>query len=166
MIWSIDRTLSGATTPGQSRPGSDGNERVLCIPQISSFTGSSPSDCLMIYPGHSLGKSYPSAEIQLVYSSAPADWAIMLTSIFLYLNFECFLTATHFDHYLEEQHILFVCHASLGISLFTIFSDQSLKQYLFVMTSWPSPIFFLSTYIYQLHISFHRVGCGNWIWWH
>ena len=24
--------LSGATTPGQSQPGSDGNEGVLCIP--------------------------------------------------------------------------------------------------------------------------------------
>ena len=32
-IWPIDRTLSGATTPGQSGPGSDGNEGVLCIPQ-------------------------------------------------------------------------------------------------------------------------------------
>ena len=25
-IWPIDRALSGATTPGQSRPSSDGNE--------------------------------------------------------------------------------------------------------------------------------------------
>ena len=31
----IDRTLSGATTPGQSGHGSDGNEEVLCISQIS-----------------------------------------------------------------------------------------------------------------------------------
>ena len=29
---SIDRTLSGATTPGQNEPGSDGNERVVHIP--------------------------------------------------------------------------------------------------------------------------------------
>ena len=28
----MDRALSGATTPGQSGPGSDGNEEVLCIP--------------------------------------------------------------------------------------------------------------------------------------
>ena len=34
-IWPIDRTLSGDTTPGQSRPGND--ERVLRIPQSSSF---------------------------------------------------------------------------------------------------------------------------------
>ena len=44
-IWSIDRTLSGATTPGQSEPGSDGNDRVFCILQSSNITGTSPSDC-------------------------------------------------------------------------------------------------------------------------
>ena len=30
-IWPTDRTLSGATTPDQSEPGSDGNEGVLSI---------------------------------------------------------------------------------------------------------------------------------------
>ena len=38
-------TLSGATTPDKSRPGGDGNEVVICIPQSSSITGASPSDC-------------------------------------------------------------------------------------------------------------------------
>ena len=61
---------------GQSGPGSDGNEGVLRIPQSSSIAGTSPSDCLVSYPGHSLGSSYPSAEVQSVYSTAPADWAI------------------------------------------------------------------------------------------
>ena len=51
--------------------------RVLCIPQ-SSKTGASLSDGLMAYPGCSLGESYPSAEIQLVYSTAPANWAVIL----------------------------------------------------------------------------------------
>ena len=32
-IWPIERTLSGATTPGQSSPGSNGNEGALHIPQ-------------------------------------------------------------------------------------------------------------------------------------
>ena len=32
-IWPIDRTLSGATTPGQSGHGSDGNEGMSYIPQ-------------------------------------------------------------------------------------------------------------------------------------
>ena len=31
-VWATDRTLSGANTPGQSGPGNDSNERVLCIP--------------------------------------------------------------------------------------------------------------------------------------
>ena len=53
-IWPIDRTLSSATTPDQSKPGSDGNKKVLCIPQSSSISGTSPSDCLVSYPGHSL----------------------------------------------------------------------------------------------------------------
>ena len=62
-------TLSGATTPGQSEPGSDGNEEVLCIPQSSRITITSPSDCFVTYPGHSL------MDMQSVYSTAPADCA-------------------------------------------------------------------------------------------
>ena len=46
-FWSIDRTLSGAITLGKSGPGSDGNKGVLCIPQSSSITGTSLSDCLV-----------------------------------------------------------------------------------------------------------------------
>ena len=59
---------SGATIPGQSRPGS--------ITQSSSIIRASPSDCLVSYVGHSLGGSYSSSEIQLVYSTTPADCAI------------------------------------------------------------------------------------------
>ena len=36
-IWSIDRTLSGATTPGQSGPGSDGNKEFFRIPQTPAL---------------------------------------------------------------------------------------------------------------------------------
>ena len=74
-IWPIDRNLSGVTTPGQSGLGNDGNEE-LWIPQSSSITWASPSDSLVPYPGLSLGESYPSAEMQLVYFTAPADWAL------------------------------------------------------------------------------------------
>ena len=41
--------LSGATTLGH---GSDGNKRVLRVLQSSSITGTSPSDCYVLYPGH------------------------------------------------------------------------------------------------------------------
>ena len=40
--------------PGQSGPGSNSNEGVLRIPQSPSITGTSPSDCLVSYLGHSL----------------------------------------------------------------------------------------------------------------
>ena len=72
----IDRALSDATILHQCGPGSNDNEGVLRIPQGSSITGTSPSDCLVSYSGHSLeGGSYPSVEKQLVYSTTPADWA-------------------------------------------------------------------------------------------
>ena len=79
-IWPI----SGATTSGQSGLGSDDYEGVLCIPQGSNITGVSPSDCLVSYLGHSLvgwgavEGSYSSAEVQLAYSTAPANWASIL----------------------------------------------------------------------------------------
>ena len=60
--------LSGATNPGQSRPGSDGNEGVFCIPQSSS-------DCLLSYQDTLYWEFYPSAEMQSVYSTAPANRA-------------------------------------------------------------------------------------------
>ena len=67
--------LLGATTPGQSRPVSDDNEGVLRIHQSSNIAGTSPSDCLVSYIRTLVGGgSYPSAEKQLVYSTAPADW--------------------------------------------------------------------------------------------
>ena len=48
-IWPIDKTLLGATTPGQSECWNNDNEEVLCIPQSSS-----PLECLISYLGHLL----------------------------------------------------------------------------------------------------------------
>ena len=55
-IWPVDRTLSDG-------PWSNGNKREIHIPQSSSITGASPSDCLASYIGHSLGESFHIAEI-------------------------------------------------------------------------------------------------------
>ena len=73
--WPTDRTLLCATTRGQIGPGKDCNERVLRIHQSSSITRTSPWDCLVSYPEHSLGEYYLSAEKQSVYSAAPANKA-------------------------------------------------------------------------------------------
>ena len=38
---------SGATTPGLSGSGNDGNDDLFRIPQSSHITGTLPSDCLV-----------------------------------------------------------------------------------------------------------------------
>ena len=77
-IWPIDRTLSGATTPGQSEPWSNGNKEGLHIPQSSYMTGTSPSDCLMPCPGHSLlwGGALPLCRdaVSVFYSPSKLGW--------------------------------------------------------------------------------------------
>ena len=100
-------TLSCATSPGNSGPGSDGNEGVLRIPQSSSITGTWPTDCLMSYPEYLLVEtSYPSAEKQLVYSTAKYTELNVKTVLFqtiqfsisIHLNIKTFLfQATQFS---------------------------------------------------------------------
>ena len=67
------RPYQVVNTLGQNEPGSDSKEGVLRISQRSSMTGALPSDCLVSYPGHSLGESYLSVEMPLVYSTPPTD---------------------------------------------------------------------------------------------
>ena len=76
-IWLIDKTLPVATPLWATvNLGAIVMKGVLHIPQSSSITGTSPSDCLESYLGYSLvGESYPFAEIQSIYSTATADWA-------------------------------------------------------------------------------------------
>ena len=79
-IWSIVRTLSGATTPGQSGPGSDGNKGVFRITQSSSIT----IRLLRVISRHSLvGGSYFAALIRSVYSTASTDRATVSFSCVL-----------------------------------------------------------------------------------
>ena len=93
-IWLVDRTLWGTTTLDKRGPGSDGNEGVLCIPQSSSKA--SPSDWSVSYPGHSLGEYYPSAEMQLVYSIAAANWARRSVDVTVDIYF------IDFDHHIGK----------------------------------------------------------------
>ena len=86
----MDRTLSGATTPGQSGPENDGNEEVLRILQSSSITGASPSDCLLSYLGDTLVRSYPSAEnVVRVFYSVPLKLVSQTTTIDLLILMAC-----------------------------------------------------------------------------
>ena len=76
---------------------SDGNEEVLHIPQSSSIAWASQSDCFVSYPGHA-EESFPFAEIQSVYSTAPSDWAILRWTGILKCKQE-------FDVFTRNQHI-------------------------------------------------------------
>ena len=86
-IWTIGRTISGATTLGKSRPGSDSNEGVLHIPKSSSIIEASPSDFFASYLGYSLAgyslveytdnisADNPSAKMLSVYSG-PSEFEL------------------------------------------------------------------------------------------
>ena len=55
-IWPTDRSLLPATHQGQSHSWSDFNDGLLHISPSTSNTGASLSDCLVSFPGHSLGE--------------------------------------------------------------------------------------------------------------
>ena len=106
--WTIDWTLSGATTSSQSGLGNDGDEGVICIPQSSSITGASSSGRLVSCPGHSLEWGfYPSAEMQSVYSTFQSDLACIKKH--LNLQFICIYTVLRYQNRniaQEETHLL------------------------------------------------------------
>ena len=79
-IWPIDRTLSGATTPGQNKPGSDGSERVLRIYKISSSLEPHHQFVFCIIKDTRWVGANLFEKKQPVYSTAPADWAIRFLS--------------------------------------------------------------------------------------
>ena len=79
-------TLSGG-------PESYGNEGVLRIPQSSSITGTSPSNCLVSYAGHSLVMGYIPLCIQAIgvfYSPSPLGKQLVL--VYFYFCKTCCYT--------------------------------------------------------------------------
>ena len=69
-------TLSSTATPDQSG----------LIPQSSSIIGALTSDCLVLYPGHSLGGgSYLFAEKLSMYSTASANKARSILDSYIVL---------------------------------------------------------------------------------
>ena len=127
----MDRALSGATTPGQSEPASNSNEGVLRILQSSSITGTSPSDCLVSYPGQSLGvESYLSAEVQSVYSTAPADWA-SFWFCFCFVLFFVFFTPIVIEIGFEIRKQNNYCSSYYYLALFSLIRNGANTHPLF-----------------------------------
>ena len=134
-IWHIDRTLAGATTPGQSWPESNGNESVLCIPQSSSITGASPSDCFMSYPGHLFGKrrGIPLCRDRVGVLYSPSHFIFSIPFLFL-LHTSFFFCFSSFFPLLPFP--------SLVLCFFSLFLDFSSSRSCFVLSLLTS--FFLS----------------------
>ena len=86
-IWLIDKTLSGAITPGQSEPGRDDNEGVLCTPWSSSIIGASLSACLVSYPGHLLwGELLPLCRDEVGVFYSPTSRSDILEKYLLFIQ--------------------------------------------------------------------------------
>ena len=83
----IDKTLSDASTTGQSGPRSNGSGGVLHIPHNSSITGASPSDFVVSSPENLLvmEMSCSSVEMQSLYSTSPANWVLVCVCIYIYI---------------------------------------------------------------------------------
>ena len=75
----MDKNQSGATTPGLSEPGSDGCKRLL-------RTETSPSDCLVSYPGHLfVGSPTPLHRSRCIQQSQPTEQPLNCVQIKLLL---------------------------------------------------------------------------------
>ena len=73
--WTIERTLTGTTTSGQSWPESNSNEHLLHIPQNARIRASLSND-LELHTGHSLRVGVLLfANIKSARSTALTDWA-------------------------------------------------------------------------------------------
>ena len=77
-IWPIKNILSGATTPDQSRPRSDGNSGILQIPHCSHISGASALDFFVSYNWTLVcGEVLPLCREAGCVFCSPADWATL-----------------------------------------------------------------------------------------
>ena len=75
-MWPIEGSLTGTTTLCQSGTGSNGNDGVLYIPQSSRTGAHIQMQFKIIFRTLVARKSYPSTEMESVYSKAPTDWSL------------------------------------------------------------------------------------------
>ena len=65
------------------------DQRAMAVKAYSAFlkvpAGTSPSNCFVLYPVHSLEKSYFSADMQSVYSAVTTNWPIGVRVHYIYI---------------------------------------------------------------------------------
>ena len=137
---SNSRAQSDFTIPGQSGPGSNGNEGLLCIPQSPSITGTSPSDCLVSYAGHSFGGgSSPLHRCSLcILQLRPTG------QCFLWLLCDCWLVLLVYSEFLICLLFLltpFTCYLRLSVLVIRELRTERKRQEFFEIQT----LFWLST---------------------
>ena len=86
----------------------------------------SSSDCLVSYPGHSLGVSNPSADVQSVYSTAPAYCLELTAKTFFFIQFLIWLLFSDRIVLFSSFKELLILFALLGsLFLFIIITGSS-----------------------------------------
>ena len=112
-IWTVDRIRSGASTQDQSGRGCDGNEVVLRIPQSSSITGASPSDCFTSYPEYTLveGLTLSRDAVSIFYCPSRLVWMIFAENEYTRYNINM-KRPNHSHHH----HVVLVARISLTLS--------------------------------------------------
>ena len=141
-ILPIDRTLIDATIPRQSGPGCDSNENIRRIPQSFSITGTSPSDCLVSYPGHSLWEFCSSAYNHSVCSTAWADKAMTFWVCFNSMwnsndirfqgcFYQCILVCSYHHH---NWHCLIRSLSSISMPAYCSFLFKLIYIYIYTHT--------------------------------
>ena len=151
-ILTIDRTLSGATTPGQSGPRSNEKGEFLRLPQSSSITGASPSDCLVSYTGHSFGRYL--TPLQRCNRCILLPQLTRLFNLWVFIpevtgNFHC---SSSENKCLQLFMILRIILADLNSLYRPIFLRISLSSYLFAMFWECSDCSAYSWYRSHLHV--------------
>ena len=128
---------SCTTTPGQNGPDSIGNVGLLRIPK-GSKTGASPSACLVSYPGTLFGrKFYPSAEMQLVYSTVPVDWAEDEKRDLLFVIWDRILLKTHIIVCIRVKGSLFDVVANMLVCDIIVSKFDLQSLYVFLLDLFP-----------------------------
>ena len=116
---------------GQSGFGSNDNEGVFCIPQSSSITGTSPSDCSVSYSGHLLEGVLPLCKdaVGIFYSpsqggNAPFSRKSVVMDPFMFqktVSMTFFTDCCALNFFLTEES---VCFNNVDSFLTLVYSDK------------------------------------------
>ena len=149
-------TLSGAATLGKNGPGSNGNKGVLCIPQNSSITGASPSNCLESYPGYSFGVALPLCwdTVSVFYCPSRRGFVVLGPKIPTIIGISVTFMFHSIFSSLARSKYLFICSSFF---------------YFYIKPCWDAMYLVTSSFLNLDKLKFGLLGGAGWyndeVWW-